>query len=1014
MLKNFYKNSSLIVFIIITIIGLGLYLFYKIPISLYPETSKPEIRASLNFQGIDAKSFYDEYGRDLEAKLRAIKTVEKVTGEYNTGYANWSIEFNWGVEVDDASSKVTNVTSSFENRLPSDWPHIYTFSHSKNNFKNIVFSVQSNELSEGELYEKLNSNLKADINSIDGFDKSLIIRPQEPEIKITLDLIKIMKWNIFPNHIKSLITNKLSDIFLGEVEFSSGENVPLFVPDKIENIVDLKNLKILRVGTRDIRLKDVAKIEKSIKDPHEIQKGNGKRGILIYAQVKQDANIVKSCDEFAKVVNLKTRELVNDAEIIELVNPSNYIKEAISAIIQAVILGVIISTILLLLVFGSFSYTAVVAISIPLSLIGGFIIMNIFNMEINLISLGAMALASGMVVDGAIVVLDNIVRLNEERNPITIKEKLDTLYDAVNEVKAPIIASILTTIIVFSPLTFTSPLAYAILGDLAKVMICVLIVSIFICLYIIPPLIFMLKSKFESTSRFGRIVPNLIENLKNLYLKSLNNLLISKEKAILFLTTTGILLILAIFVYSFSLERTILEKAKTDKVWFFLNFQGDQKSIKINDETTKKYESIIEKEFSDDITLYYTRVTKHSSQILINLKDKNNIDNFKKRLETRFKNTSKIHFTVYPWLPSQIYLPEENLVEFEVLGDDRKKNRDLLEKLRTKINNIDEVYVYFKPESNLNNKYEIIWNQEALETIKNDDKYFSEENIYSLIEYFTRDKEIKTVNFKEKNLPINMGIRERKLDNIYEIENLSINIKDKFIPLRNLMKIKAKKTWDMIHSENAEESISVSIKLRDSYKDKKDEVREKVISTISEFDQSQIKMKDVDKEINENIESLLYALLIALTLIWLLINFQFGSHKISAIILLAIPFGFIGSSAAMYFSSSAISINAMLGLILLCGTAVNNSIIFVDFFAKIHTGNSIKKEALLKTASLRFRPILLTTLTTILGMLPIAIGYGTGAEVLQSLGITVCGGLTISTILTLYGVPISLNLLKTS
>lgn len=276
---------------------------------------------------------------------------------------------------------------------------------------------------------------------------------------------------------------------------------------------------------------------------------------------------------------------------------------------------------------------------------------------------------------------------------------------------------------------------------------------------------------------------------------------------------------------------------------------------------------------------------------------------------------------------------------------------------------------------------------------------------------FLSDREIMKIMSEGEEISVDIRMPKESIKNPDDIGNLLFRTGDAILPVKALAKVSHKRDYDEYIREGLKDLARIQIWPKESFEGDRTELRASVMEAFKnneELDLSRVTFADTDREIDENIGSLVSALTVAIILICIVITLQFGTMLRAAIIMTAIPLGFIGVSLALWVFSSPLNVNSMLGLILLCGTAVNNSIIFLDFYIRRREGGASKsvKDALMETARVRFRPIMITTLTTILGMMPIAIGYGSGGEILQPLGIAVCGGLGVSTFLTLVVLPV--------
>lgn len=1016
MLKKFYGNFSAVIFLIVVVCGLGLVQFFRLPIALYPQTTRPTINVFVDTVGISSEDFNERYGKEIESKILSIKDVEDVVGEYEPNNASWEIVFAWGYDEEKASTQVKSLLAGIESQFPKEWGGFQYFKQ-EGNGNQIVYSVHSRSLGEEDLFHLLEARVKNQIEKVKGLDGAFLIRPFDNEIRIELDETKILQWGLFPEDISKVLKQKREDLTLGSLDLKEGGKYSFYVPVKNRTAEDIANTFLKKIGNRDLFIKDIAKVSLAKVTPEQLRKGNGKRGVLIGAKISDKGNIVEACNSIAAIMQRELPLLSKDVDYQELLNPSLYIQEAVNNVGHEVLLGVLIATIVLFLFFGSLTYTSIIAVSIPLSLIGGFIAMKLLGIEVNLISLGAMALAAGMVVDGSIVVLENIVRHYELFKPKHFRDCLDITVTAVREVKEAVLVSLSTLIVVFAPLAFTAPLANAILGDLAKVMVCVLAISIPVSLFIIPPLFVKLGkvSEDQKIFRISRWTIQVFDYLRDKYVQSLQWVLPRKNLCRAFLLTCLALFVGASCIFSFVLKREILAKPNTDKVWFEIKFPDKNPDIEKVDLQIQPYEDILQKEFSSDLSHLYTVIHKRGAWVLCNLKDKKKLTSFKKKLEDRFKNTPFVNFGVYPWVPTSLKIPDPPIIEIEIGGASQEQKRELLEKLIESIDPMEGVgEVEGSPDHSLRHAFQLKVNEDMVRAFNADFPDFDVDHIYDLVRTRLRDQELFHTYLNSEKIAVKLAFPKREWDGPQDISDLNIKVDEKILPVRHFFTLEAEKKWNMIYTKRARELVSVSIKVKDSFLQKKAKVKKDVLKHIQKMhiDHSLLTFLDTDKEINENILSLVLAMTISLLLVWLIVNLQFASFSQSLIVMMVIPLGFVGASLALLLSDCPLSINSMLGLILLCGLAVNHSILYVDFFnTQRHEGKS-KLSSILAAADLRFRPIMLTKLTTILGSMPIALSLGTGGEVLQALGITICGGLAISIPLTLYAVPMSLNLMK--
>lgn len=1017
-MKKIYHNPFIVILISFFVIALGLKQFFELPIALYPDTSQPVINVGISPQNMSAQDFKERYGKKIEAALSSVEKLKMMEGNYNTGHSRWELTFEWGVDENRAKLDIESALSSIKASLPEEWNKFHIRFRSSNS-SNIYISLYSENYSRKELRDLVRDKVLNHVESIEGIDDPQVWLPMHEYIRVELKPSLLEARGIIPGQIKKALQEKKYDLGLGRIE-SGRTRYDVLVPIRDKTLEDIKKTIIHTKKGQSYRLEDFSEVSIATKHHDHLMKGNGKKALIAKAGVKPSGNISFVCKEFIKKLTLGLKQIDPEIKINVLTNPSKFIEEAIFNILVAILMGILIATLIIFLFLNSFSNTFVIALSIPLSLIGGFILMSLLDIEINLISLGAMALSVGMVVDGAIVVLENIARHFELKKPTNYAERVKTVIGGVSEVKAAVIASLFTTIIVFAPLAFTAPLANAILGDLARVMVCVLVISVVVTLYLVPPLLVLLRTSEGSVRKngvyyFSYKFSLFIDKIQNLYIKLLDLLIRGKRKSLIFLSSIVFLLLLSVWVLNSHVKREIIAQPDSDKVWLIANFSENESTVdKANKIFEKEVESVVEKEFGSSLTHYFSQVHKDGGSLLCNLKNKAMLSEFKEQLEKRFKNSAQISYYVDVWNPTSLRIPREALFDIKVGGRDDEEKRKTLKSIEKILKDFDEIgRTSFWPYPYKNKYYELSFHKEKIARMEEELAPGLSKKISDIVGTYLNETYVKTLELGSLDYDVKLFYPDGLITGPEDLKNIMIKIKDQFYPLRNFAYLSLKDQEGEYYTENSREAYRAKVYSKHSFTGDKELLKTKVIEKFKQskdFDFNNLFFEETGKEINESIVSLIYALLIALILILFVLVLQFGTFKQTFIIMLAIPLGVIGVAFSLYLFSSTLSVNSMLGIILLSGTAVNNSIIFVDFFNQIYEGSSLNHlaDALLRTARLRLRPILITTLTTILGMMPIAFAFGSGGEVLQPLGIAVCGGLGLSTFFTLFVIPLIL------
>lgn len=1019
MLKRLYANPATMICIAIFIVIFGIVKFMGIPLALYPNASRVVLNVALVTPSMDSQDFYREYGKNIEQKLLGLNQIDDVTASYKDGRADWNVIFAWGADKEKLRTDVKAVLDSFRPFFPKEWYNFHTWFDENTR---ILMTVASDKYDDDKLWKLVKDSIKPDLAQISGFDNIFVTKHENAYLKIELDYQRMLELGLTSQEVESALMSKKLDHMLPKVESKGGQNFSLNLLLKDHSLESIKQTIVALKGSKQIRLSELAKVYTTSRLPSTIFKGNGEPSVLVGGTISSDANISSVCQAFIKTVNTKAKLLDTDVKLQILTNPNEFIQEAVINVGESVLMGIGIATLILFLFLSSFRLTLVVSIAIPLSLIGGFIFMDFFGIEINLISLGAMALSVGMVVDGSIVVLENCDRHLRMQTAKGFAQRLNVIYEAVFEVRSAVFASLLTTIIVFVPLSFTAPLANAILGDLARVIVCVLVISVFVTILFVPPLILSLgfssADKKQGLYRIPALFSVLVNQLQNAYLLLLSLLLHHKGWRRLWFSGLLLTILATAYLISQKVEREILATPDSNKVWLWVRFPNQDLDANEIEKRIKPVERVLATEFKPYVKEYTSMNYGRGAGLLCSLYHKKDLKLVKKLLEDRFENSTKVRYWVKPWNPTSLEIPKPPLLDIHLTGQNLDEKMQMMKKLEALVRSQAEQQVgrvKFYPRVKKAEEFRLVPNSSYLKHIEANfgPKLSQWEHLISLL---TKPREITQVKFDgiDEELGLELGFAGSLVEHPEHILNVLVSLGEKLLPLRYFFDLNSDKKWQEFYTEHGAPVYRVEVHMKESATEGRDSLSLRLKQAIiddPEIDHSLLSFADTDIEINQNIYSLLLALLLALSLIWIVISLQFGSMKQTLVIMCAIPLGFIGVSLSLYVFSAKLSVNSMLGMILLCGTAVNNSIIYVDFYnqrRKESVGLSLN-ELLLEVAALRFKPIMITTATTILGMLPIAFGFGSGGEILQPLGIAVCGGLSLSSLLTLLTVPLIIS-----
>jgi len=1005
---------------------LGIYAGFDLPISLYPNSNRPTIQTGVSYGSSTSQEFIDNYGSQIEASLKAINRgnlkVEKVEANYEKSSVYYKVDFTWGADPKDALREVESNMNSLSSRWSKEirdslWVNFWSKSSGF-----IAISFFSSKHSPDQLYSILEPEFTPKLLEVEDAAEAVLWNPSQQEIKIVLRPDTIALLGIFPRDVQEAFNSARMDISGGTLQV--GERQLSITAPRFANDLDL--LKKIPVKTRNgdfVLLEQIADIQaQSGTENSKVFKTNGSAGLILFGSPKTGGNVKKMAEDILAIVLKVMPRLPKEIDYRVLVDPSEFIRESISNVMREVFLAAGLAVFVLFLFIGSVKNTVTAALEIPLSMVLAFILMKISGMNINLISLGGLALSAGMNVDASVVVMENIFRYMEE-NPgiLSLKARIDMVVRAVKEVALPVIGSTVASLVVFIPLAFTSDLANAILGDLAKAVVFSHGCSAIVALILVPTIRLHLMARSRGSEKPPRSpIDKHIKKLEDLYERALTFLLNAKRLRLAIYTGVTISLVLLLTLVAPRLKTEIIGLPDTDWIILGVNTHGNS-LVKQMEAKTDEIEAQMLAHFGEKIAYTFVQVRRpNNSTIMARLKNKSDMDEVWKKFQEHFANTPEINFWVIPWNPAELPIPDPADFEVTIMGGTPEERAMVSSELVSEINRND-IYsnTWDSPSSNPKDGLVLGFNWSNWPDLVRAGAHFSPSDLLDLARVATDGKSIGSMSIDsngQKEVNVALKFPFQYLNSKSNFAALPILVGDKLIPLKALVNIELKKIPPERMRINGQEVSKVFGKVKKGEEGLSKKKAEQANLMLDKFNlnfKKDLELKsnpviiheDAKKELNDALKQLSVAILLSIILMALTLFYQFGNFVQSLIVLTAIPFGMIGVVVSLFIFGSSLSLNSALGVILLNGISVANSIILVDFMLKLVERGLDPVSAALVAAKKRLRPILITSLTTILGMLPIAIGLGEGGKILRPLGIAVSGGLWSSMLFTLFLVP---------
>lgn len=1002
----------------------GIFCGLKLPISLFPNSSQPIVAVNIPYGDLSQEEFSLNYGPFVEGPLKGIQVdnfrVSELTTQYRDSGVQFLLTFDWGCDGEKAGREVKNVVSA----LNSSWPEEIrkgTMVHNwSENTGFLAISFYSPQRSLDEIYDLVKPNIAPQLNSVNDAEGAEVYNPQQKKIEVKIDLNKMAAYQVLTTDISRAITNSNIGLSGGSLTTQEAQTLQLVFPKNLKNVEDIKNISVTNRFNRSILLKEVASVRQTV-DTKSLRffHTSGVSSIIVFAQPKAGGNIKKMSDDILQIIESQKNKWPSDIEYKILVNPSEFIKSSVQGVIHEVGLAALLAVVILFLFIGSLKNVATAAIEIPISIVMAFIFMKFFDMNLNLISLGGLALSAGMNVDASVVVMENIFRhFNAESHHrhLSFDEKVKIVVAAVKEVMAPILSSTVASLVVFIPLVATNGLTNSILGDLAKAVIFSHSLSAIVALVLVPTVrLQMLQG--EAHIEHKSPIEFLLVRLESLYKKTLLAFLnTSGLRYLLYTLVIAALPVLALTILP-KLPKEIIGSPESDWVMLSMRSQVFTEAQQMNS-FVEKVESDILNQYESDIQYTFAQVQgANNSNIMLRLKSKKNMAAVWKRLEEQFTNTPEVSYFVFPWNPSELSLPNPPHFRLEITGGNgllRTQVANDLKLLLQENNLFPRVRTW--PGINLDEKIlSVEPNQATLFELSKKERGITPSDLSDYLRVVTEGKTAGYLSLENKIYGIQLSVEKYQVQSLEDIKGLPLGLEKKVLPLSALAKVEFKSKSPGIYRLNQGDIFAINAYENESNKQNIKPAQQKATTLVNEWKnthaedlvkkQVTVSIQEPDIELNRAIDQLKVALLISICLVFITMVFQFGDLVHALLVLVSIPLGIIGVLLSLWIFKSTLSLNSVLGIILLNGITVANSVILVDFMKKLHESGRSPLESAIESSQARLRPILMTSLTTILGMLPIAFGMGEGGKILQPLGIAVSGGLWVSMLLTLFIVP---------
>lgn len=988
------------------VMSLVIILFGAIGISFlgireYPSVDPPVINVSTTYVGANADVIEAQITEPLEEQINGIQGIKSLTSTSADGRSNITVEFEVGADLEAAANDVRDKVSGAQRNLPPDAEPPVVSKADADSQPIVGVNVKSNSRSLLDLSDLADKIFKERLQTIPGISRVQIWGEKEYAIRLRMDPLKMASYGITPLDVLQKVQSENLELPSGRIE---GQNIELSVRTKsrLSSPQEFNELIIKEDQNNIVRFQDIGRAELSALNERTVLKRDGIPMVAVVLVPLPGSNNIEIADEFYKRLEQIKKDLPSDVGVEVGFDSTEYIRKSIAEVEETIITAFILVVAVIFLFLRDWRTTFIPVLTIPISLIGIFFIMYLLNFSINVLTLLGIVLSIGLVVDDAIVVLENIyARIEKGQKP------LEAAKEGSEEIFFAVIATTVALAAVFLPVIFLTGTTGRLFREFGIVVAGSVIISSFVALTMTPMLSARMLKRREKQSAFYNFTEPFFIWLNELYESALASFM--KIKGVAF----PIVLFLFVGIY-FLFQNLQTELVPTeDRSELRVNMSGPEgATFNYMDRTIDKIVGQFMEEIPPSERMAFTSVTSpgfgtantNSGFIRVYLTDAQSRERSQQEIFNQINGILRQETTVRAFAQQPVSIGDRRgglPVQYVIQAPTLEKLKEVIPPFMEKVGQspafiFSDINLKFtKPELEIEIDREKartlgVSVQEIARTLQ---LSYSGQRFAYFIMNGKQYQVVGEMQLQDRNEPVNLRMLYVRGDN------------GQLVQLDNLVKVRENSTPPQLYRFNRFVSATVSANLAEKYTigdglDEMDRIAAEVLDDTYSTDVS-----GPSKEFRESSNSLLFAFVFALVLIYLVLAAQFESFSDPLTIMFTVPLAVFGAFATLWFYGFTLSIFSRIGIIMLVGLVTKNGILIVEFANQRKAQGMDVEEAIFGAAVARFRPILMTSLSTILGILPIALALGAGAESRVPMGAAVIGGLTFATVLTLFIIP---------
>jgi HAE1 family hydrophobic/amphiphilic exporter-1 len=994
----------------LVVIVVGAVSFYYLPVDLLPEIEYPRVTVYTNYPNVGPEEMEQIITDPVANAVSSVPNVERMTSQSEEGGSRVNLEFAQGTDLNAAANDVRAALDRIRDDLPveAEPPGIWKFDP---NSQEIVSIAVESRRDLSSLTRLLERNLSKQFEQIPGVGTINVQGGIYRQIRVNVNRDRLTAYDLSAAQVQQAISQ--SNVALPGGNVKEGlKDLYVRTQGEYQSLDEIRNTVVTMSEGTPVRVKDVAEVVDGYEDLGRIAELNGVPVLRLEIQKQSGANTVSVADRIRSEVDL-INETRSDVRLTVVSDQSEFIRKSINNVQNSAIWGSLLAILVLYLFLRNGSTTFIIALSIPISIIATFGLLFFNDLTLNQMTFGGLALGVGLIVDNAIVVLENIIRQREE-NGRSLKEAASV---GTREVAGAIVASTLTTSVIFLPLVFARTTTAALFQSLALVVVFALVCSLLVALTLVP----MMASRFltvdagegdatedASKSWFQRA----FAALENRYSNAIRSAL---RRRWLVFGATGVLLVGALSLWPFvSVE--LAPQTDANQIDVDLEMaQGTNIAVVMEylDELEERVKPMLPEE---DVENFAKQVQPWGAEVEIQLKSagQRSVNTFALADSIRSEVLGQVPGADIRvsaqsglWILRRVFSVgggNEDL-QIELRGYDLQQAQKIAQRVKEELETVEGVAGARSGRREGRPEQNIRFLRDKISSLG-----LTTQEVASAVQTNLGGSRAASYRTGGEQFPITVRLRPEDRLSVQDLDNVSIRTPaGNAVPLSTLITTTRGRGPTEIQRINGQRVTYISATLTSDavLGEVVDRARQR-LSSLTLPEGFSITFGGQYREQQKAQTDFMIAIIMALVLIYMVMAGQFERFLDPLIVMFSVPLVLVGVLPTLVFTGTTINIQSVMGFVMLIGIVVNNAIVLVDYINLMRREHDLPlMDAVAEAGRLRLRPILMTTLTTILGLVPLALGIGAGAEIQAALARVVIGGLTASTLITLLLIPVA-------